>query len=74
MEELMLLIFLYILPAILTTFVMYQHEKEVFVKDLIKMFLLSMIPVVNLFGGYLAGFLLLVESERINKFLNKKIK
>ena len=73
-EDLMLLIFLYILPGILTFLVIYHHEEEIVVKDLIKIFLLSIVPVVNFFGGYLGGFLMLVESKRINKILNKRIK
>ena len=73
-EDLMLLIFLYILPGILTFLVIYHHEKELVVIDIIKIFLLSIVPVVNFFGGYLGGFLMLIHSERVNKFLNKRIK
>lgn len=73
-EDLMLLIFLYILPAILTFLVIYHHEKELFVIDIIKIFLLSILPVANFFGGYVGGFLILVHSKRVNKFLNKRIK
>jgi hypothetical protein len=73
-EELIVLIFLYILPAILMFIVIYHHEKEVFVIDLIKIFLLSIIPVANFCGGYVGGFLMLINSKRVNKFLNKKIK
>ena len=73
-EDLMLLIFLYILPGILTFLVIYHHEEEIVVKDLIKIFLFSIVPVGNLFGGYVGGFFMLVESKRINKILNKRIK
>ena len=70
----MLLIFLYILPGILTFIVIYHIQEEIVVKDLIKIFLFSIIPVANFCGGYVGGFLMLMESKRINKFLNKRIK
>ena len=70
MKELMLLIFLYILPAILFTIVVYRSEEEVTVKNLLKIILMSMTPVVNL----ISGFLMVIHSERVNKFLNKRIK
>lgn len=73
-EELVVLIFLYILPGILTFLVIYHHEKELVVIDIIKIFLLSIVPVVNFFGGYLGGFLMLIHSKRVNNFLNKRIK
>lgn len=73
MEDLMLLTFLYILPGILAFLVMYHHEKELVVKDLIMIFLISIVPVANFFG-YLGGLLMLAESNRVNKFLNKRIK
>lgn len=72
-EELIALIFLYILPGILSFLVMYHHEKELVVKDLIMIFIISIVPVANFFG-YLGGLLMLKESTRINKFLNKRIK
>lgn len=70
MKELMLLIFLYILPAILFTIVVYKREEEVTVKNLLRIILMSMTPVANL----VSVFLILAESERVNKFLNKRIK
>ena len=70
MKELMLLILLYILPAILFTIVVYRSEEEVTVKNLLRIILMSMTPVVNL----ISVFLILAESERVNKFLNKRIK
>ena len=70
MEELMLLIFLYILPAILFTIVVYKTEEEVTVRSLLRIILMSMTPVVNL----ISVFLILAESETVNKFLNKRIK
>lgn len=70
MEELMLLIFLYILPAILFAIVVYRAEEEVTVKNLLKIILMSMTPVVNI----ISGFLMVIHSERVNKFLNKRIK
>lgn len=73
-EELIALVFLYILPAIITFLVIYHHEEELVIIDLIKIFLLSIIPVANFFGGYVGGFLMLIHSKRVNKFLNKRIK
>ena len=73
-EDLIVFIFLYILPGILTFLVIYHHEKELTVIDLIKIFLLSIVPVVNFFGGYLGGVLMLIHSKRVNKFLNTRIK
>ena len=73
-EDLIALIFLYILPGILTFLVIYHREEELVVIDLIKIFLLSIIPVANFCGGYVGGFLMLIHSKRVNNFLNKRIK
>ena len=72
-EDLIALIFLYILPAILTFLVLYHHEEELVVIDLILIFLISILPVANFFG-YLGVLSMLAESNRVNKFLNKRIK
>ena len=74
MELAMLTIFLYILPAILTVFVILNKMDEATVLDLIGIILIAILPLANLFGGYVGGLICLCESEKINNFLNRRIK
>ena len=74
MELAMLTIFLYVLPAILSVFVIIHKSDKVTVLDLVGITLLSIIPLLNLFSGYIGGLICICESERIDKFLNKRIK
>jgi hypothetical protein len=71
--ELALTIF-YIIPAILSVFVIIHKEDEVTVGELIFIVLLSLLPIVNMFAGYVCGLISLCESKKINDFLNKRIK
>jgi hypothetical protein len=64
----------YIIPAILSVFVIIHKEDEVIVGELIFIVLLSLLPIVNMFAGYVCGFISLCESKKINDFLNKRIK
>ena len=64
----------YIIPAILSVFVILNKSDEATVGDLIIIILASLLPIVNLFSGYVGGFIWLCESEAVNKFLNKRIK
>ena len=74
MELAMLTIFLYVLPAILTVFVILNKTDEATVLDLIGIILIAILPLANLFGGYVGGFIWLCESKAVNNFLNKRIK
>jgi hypothetical protein len=67
-------IFLYILPAILSVIVMIYRVDEIYVSDLIGILLASLIPILNIFIGYVGGFMCLIESGKISKFLNKRVK
>jgi hypothetical protein len=71
--ELALTIF-YIIPAILSVFVIIHKQNEVTVLDLIFIVLASLLPIVNMFAGYVCGLISLCESKRVNNFLNKRIK
>jgi hypothetical protein len=64
----------YIIPAILSVFVIIHKEDEVTVGDLIFIVLLSLLPIVNMFAGYVCGLISLCESKKVNNFLNKRIK
>lgn len=64
----------YIIPAILTVFVILNKQDEVTVGELILIILVSLLPLVNLFGGYVFGLVSLCESKKVNNFLNKRIK
>jgi hypothetical protein len=64
----------YIIPAILSLFVIIHNEDEVTIGDLIIIILLSLLPIVNLFGGYVGGLIMFCQSEQVNNFLNKRIK
>ena len=64
----------YIIPAILTVFVIIHKQDNVTVGDLIFIILVSILPIVNLFGGYIGGLICFCKSESVNKFLNKRIK
>ena len=68
------LIVFYIIPAILSVFVIIHSEDEVTILDLIKIILISLMPLLNLFAGYIGGLMWFCESEKIDKFLNKRIK
>lgn len=64
----------YIIPAILSVFVILNKSDEATVLDLMAIILLSLLPIINLVSGYVGGLIWLCESEKIDKFLNKKIK
>jgi len=64
----------YIIPAILSVFVIIHKQDEVTVLDLIFIVLASLLPIVNMFAGYVCGFISLCESKKVNNFLNKRIK
>lgn len=64
----------YIIPAILSVFVILNKSDEATVLDLMGIILLSLLPIVNLFGGYVGGLIWFCQSEAVNKFLNKRIK
>ena len=68
------LIVFYIIPAILSVFVILNKSDEATVLDLMGIILLSLLPVINLVSGYVGGLIWLCESEKIDKFLNKRIK
>jgi len=68
------LIFLYILPTILSVVVIYHKSNEVTRGDLIGIILFSMLPIGNFIVGYCGGMLCLLESKAINDFFNKRIK
>jgi hypothetical protein len=64
----------YILPTILSVIVIYHKEQSVTVGEFIEIVLLSMIPVINIFVGYLGGMVVVSQSPAITNFLNKKLK
>ena len=68
------LIVFYIIPAILSVFVILNKSDEATVLDLMGIILLSLLPVINLVSGYIGGLMWFCESEKIDKFLNKRIK
>ena len=67
--ELAITIF-YIIPAILTMFVFIYKQDELAVLDLIGITLASLLPIVNIFGGYICGLIFICESKIVNDFLN----
>ncbi|CAB4125734.1 hypothetical protein UFOVP54_213 [uncultured Caudovirales phage] len=69
-----LLIFLYIIPMILTIAVIYQHSDEVTRGDLVGIVLISALPLLNFFVGYVGGLIGFCRSERVNDFFNTRIK
>jgi hypothetical protein len=73
-EELILITVLYIVPVILSIITMFVKSDNVKVIDLFWMVLVSLIPFLNLFIGYVFGLVTFCESTILNNFLNKKIK
>lgn len=69
-----ILLFTYIIPMILTATVIYHASDEVTRGDLIGILLISTLPLVNFFFGYIGGLIMLCQSNTINDFLNKRIK
>jgi hypothetical protein len=69
-----LLFFTYILPMILTILVIYHKSSQVTRGGLIGIILISALPILNFFIGYVVGLVSLCESIAINNFLNKRIK
>lgn len=69
-----IIIFLYVLPVILSVIVMIYRIDEIYVYDLIGILLSSLIPMLNIFIGYVGGFVCLMESQKISNFLNKRLK
>lgn len=68
------LIVFYIIPAILSVFVILNESDEATVGDLIIIILASLLPIVNLFSGYIGGLILFCNSKTIKDFFNKRIK
>jgi hypothetical protein len=68
------LLILYIIPAILSIIVLYTTSSEVTVAKLLAIIVLSSIPLLNFFIGYIGGLVALSESESVNKFFNTRIK
>jgi hypothetical protein len=68
------LIFFYIIPTILSVFVILNKSDEVTVLDLIGIILISLMPLLNLIAGYAGGLIWFCQSEAVNNFLNKRIK
>lgn len=69
-----IIIFLYVLPAILSVIVMIYRIDEIYVYDLIGILLTSLIPMFNIFIGYIGGLVCLTETKKISNFLNKRLK
>ena len=69
-----LLIFLYIIPMILTIAVIYHESDEVTRGDLVGIVLISALPLLNFFVGYVGGLIGFCQSERVNDFFNTRIK
>jgi hypothetical protein len=74
MELAIILTFTYIIPMILTAVVIYHKSNEVTRGDLIWIILVSLVPLFNLFAGYVGGLISLCESKKINDFFNTRIK
>jgi len=68
------LIVFYIIPLILSVLVIVNRSEEVTVLDLMGIIVLSLLPIFNLVSGYVGGLIWICESEKIDKFLNKRIK
>ena len=68
------LIVFYIIPLILSVFVILNKSDEATVGDLIIIILVSLLPIVNLFSGYIGGLIWFCNSKAVNNFLNKRIK
>jgi hypothetical protein len=69
-----ILLFTYIIPTVLTVAVIYNQSNEITLGDLILIILISLIPLLNFFVGYVGGLVALCESKTINDFFNKRIK
>jgi hypothetical protein len=69
-----LLLFTYIIPAILTTILLYHKSDKVTRGDLVEMIFFSLIPLFNFLAGYIGGLVVLCESQSVNKFFNTRIK
>ena len=69
------IIFLYIIPAILTLTIFYYKEDDIKVKDLIGFIAIALVPLSNIILGYVGGIIVVVTSPNaINRFLNRRIK
>ena len=69
------IIFLYIIPAILTLTIFYYKEDDIKVKDLIGFIAIALVPLSNIILGYVGGIVVVVTSPNaINRFLNRRIK
>ena len=64
----------YIIPAILSVFVILNKSDEVTIGDLIITIGISLMPLLNILTGYIGGFIWFYTSKSVNKFLNKRIK
>ena len=74
MELAIIITFLYIIPAILSVFAIIHRSDKVTILDLVGIVLMSIIPLLNLFSGYVGGLICLCESKKVNDFLNRRIK
>ena len=69
------IIFLYIIPAILTLTIFYYKEDDIKVKDLIGFIAIALVPLSNIIMGYIGGVMVIATSPNaINRFLNRRIK
>ena len=69
------IIFLYIIPAILTLTIFYYKEDDIKVKDLIGFIAIALLPLSNIIMGYIGGAVVIITSPNaINRFLNRRIK
>lgn len=69
-----ILLFIYIIPTVLTVLVICNLSNEITRGDLILIILTSSIPLLNFFVGYIGGLVALCESESVNNFFNTRIK
>lgn len=69
-----ILLFTYIIPAILTVLVICNISNEITRGELILIILAALLPLLNFFVGYIGGLIAICESKRINDFFNVRIK
>jgi hypothetical protein len=69
------IIFLYIIPAILTLVNFYYQQDEIKVKELFLFTVIALVPVTNILTGYIFVIIIAINKPTaINRFLNKRIK
>lgn len=69
-----ILLFIYIIPMVLTVLVICNISNEITRGDLIKIIIMALLPFLNFFVGYVGGLVAICESKRINDFFNVRIK